>query len=121
MKTPIRFAVFIGILFSVFFAFLVQAEYTGFGVQFDVQPRLFSKNTSVQLRVTFKGNVVNQYSLSQYCSGGTLSAVVIMPLDANQTDTYGTDDYGQTAIFRNNVQASGISNPIGTNYLRPAQ
>lgn len=101
--------------------FAHAAEYTGFGVQFDVQPRLIQNNTAVQLRITFKGNVANQYSLSQYCSGGTLNAAVIMPLDINQTDTYGTDDYGQTAIFRKNVQASGISNPVGTNSLSPGQ
>ena len=50
-----------------------------------------------------------------------MNAVVVMPLDTNQTDTYGTDDYGQTAIFRNNVQASGISNPVGISSLRSAQ
>ena len=113
------------IIFAAFIlafpSFTHAAEYTGFSVQFDVQPRLIQNNTAVQLRITFKGNVVNQYSLNQYCSGGTLNAVVVMPLDTNQTDTYGTDDYGQTAIFRNNVQASGISNPVGISSLRSAQ
>ncbi len=92
--------------FFVFSIVVYAAEYTGFGVQFDVNPKLIKQGVTTPLDVTFKGNVANLVSLNEYCSGKDLVASVFSPLEN-----------GQTAGFRDNISPS----PVKISSLKPGQ